>query len=378
MTDQPGRIKNNLSMKNGNNYLTAWIQSNTTPVLLALPLLALALLTEVFGSNLLVRIVTVLFINLVMVVGLQVFMGNSGILNFAHVGFMGIGAYASVIFSMSPQAKAATLVDLYPFLREIQLPFLAALLLGALVAALVAAVLSYPLMRLSDAAAVITIFAMLVIIHVVLVHWSVVTNGPRTLFGVDFRTTLWVSVVFGLLVIFGGYWFKESSLGLKLRASRDDRYAAASIGINLVQVRWIGFVLSAFIAGFGGGLFAHFITSFSPYAFYLTETFSLLAMLVVGGPGSVSGAVVGTVAVTFAREGLRYIENSVNMANLLPNGLVGFTEVFLATALILILALRPSGIMGGREVRWRGRSVQFEEDEAVRDVTVKKTQDTRI
>ncbi|PWH14840.1 MAG: branched-chain amino acid ABC transporter permease [Anaerolineae bacterium] len=333
------------------NAILLWLKSHTTPFLLSIPLLLLAVLVQAFGGTLLIRIVTVLFINLVMVLGLQVFMGNSGILNFAHIGFMGIGAYTSVLFSMTPQAKAATLPDLYPFLRPIHLPFLPSLLIGALAAALVAALVGYALMRLSDAAAVITLFALLVIIHTILVHWSIVTNGPRTLFGVDNYTTLGISAFFGILIIFIAYLFKETPVGLKLRASRDDRYAAASIGINVVQVRWAGFVLSAFLAGFGGGLWAHFITSFSPYAFYLTETFSILSMLVIGGTGSVSGAVVGTVVVTFLREALRAIENSANIAGLFQNNLVGFTEVFLSILLILILIYRPSGILGSREIR---------------------------
>ncbi len=160
-----------------------------------------------------------------------------------------------------------------------------------------------------------------------------------------------MSAVFGILVIFIAYLYKETPIGLKLRASRDDRYAAASIGINIVRVRWAAFVLSAFIAGFGGGLWAHFITSFSPYAFYLTETFSVLSMLVIGGTSSVSGAVVGTVVVTFLREALRGIENSVNIAGILPNNLVGFTEVTLSILLLLILIYRPIGILGGREIR---------------------------
>ncbi len=92
-----------------------------------------------------------------------------------------------------------------------------------------------------------------------------------------------------MITIFAVYLFKESRIGLRLRASRDDRYAAASIGINMVVMRWLAFIASAFIAGVGGGLWAHFITSFSPYSFYLNETFVVLAMLVIGGPYSVSG-----------------------------------------------------------------------------------------
>jgi len=340
---------------------TNWLVQNSTPFILAVPLLAVALLTGAINNLLITRIITVLFINLILVISLQMFMGNSGILSFVHVGFMGIGAYVSVLFSMTPEAKTATLPDLYPFLQPIHLPFLASLFIGAFVAMVLAAILTYPLMRLSDAAAVITLFALLVIINTVLVHYSILTNGPRTLFGVDNYTNLTNSTVFGLIAIFLAFLFKESPIGLKLRASRDDRYAAASIGVNIVQVRWVSFTLSAFVAGFAGGLWAHFITSFSPYAFYLTETFNILTMLVIGGTGGVSGAVIGTVVVTLVREALRGVENSINIAQVLPFTLVGFTEVFLSIALILILIYRPSGIMGGREVRWRQKVKSFEE-----------------
>lgn len=323
-----------------------------TPLTLATGVLLLAVVTELIGASLLVRIVTVMFVSMILVLGLQLFMGNSGILSFAHIGFMGIGAYTSVLFSMTPTAKELSNANLYPFLIPIHLPFLPSVLMGALLATFVAAVISYPLMRLSDAAAVITTFALLVITHVVMVHWDRVTNGPRTLFGVDFYTTLWTSVIFCVITIFAVYLFKESRVGLRLRATRDDAYAAASIGINMVMMRWLAFVASAFIAGAGGALWAHFITSFSPYSFYLTETFVVLAMLVIGGPYSVSGAVVGTVVVTAAREILRAIENQINVLQIFPQGFFGFTEVVLAIVLILILVFRPAGILGSRELSW--------------------------
>ena len=332
--------------------LTDWFSRNSTFFLLAAALLAGAAVTYAIGDTLVERIVTVLFMEMILVLALQVFMGNSGILSFAVAGFMGIGAYGSVLFSMSPAAKAAALPDLYPLLAHVQLPFIASLVIGGLIAALVAAIVSYPLMRLSDAAGVITIFSLLVIINVVLVHWSAVTNGPRTLFGVERYTYLGTATVFVILFLGVAWWFKESSVGLKLRASRDDSYAASCIGVNIVLMRYLSFILSAFMAGFAGALWAHFITSFSPYSFYLAAMFVFLAMLVIGGPQSVSGAVIGTVLVTILREGLRSIENNVNMSRILPSGLVGFTEVVMACLLIVILILRPAGIMGGREISW--------------------------
>ncbi len=188
------------------------------PVLLSIPLIILAIAVNHYGSPVLQRIILNMFINLTLVLGLQVFMGNSGILNFAHMGFMGIGAYSSVICSMTPQAKSYGIPDLYAVLNPVHLPFWMALLVGGLVAALIAAVISFPLMRLSDASAVITTFALLVIIYVMLVHWSNITNGPKTLFGVNRYTDLQVSVIWGLIFVFVAYAFKESSYGLRLRA----------------------------------------------------------------------------------------------------------------------------------------------------------------
>ena len=335
--------------------LIARLKAFNTPLSLVGGILLIAVLTELLGISLLTRIVTVMFVSIILVLGLQLYMGNSGILSFSHIGFMGIGAYTSVLLSMTPTAKELTNSNLYPFLISVHLPFLPSLLIGALVAAFIAAVVGYPLMRLSDAAAVITTFALLVIINVVMVHWDRVTNGPRTLFGVDNYTTLWTSVIFCVITIFAVFLFKESRVGLRLRATRDDAYAAASIGINMVVMRWLAFIASAFIAGVGGALWAHFITSFTPYSFYLTETFVILAMLVIGGPYSVSGAVVGTLVVTAAREILRSIENYINILQVFPEGFFGFTEVVLAVVLVLILIYRPTGIMGSRELRWPPR-----------------------
>lgn len=322
----------------------------STGLLLAGPLIVLALVVHFFGGEVLQRILTVLFINVIMVLGLQIFMGNSGVVSFAQIGFMGIGAYASALFSMSPQAKAMALRNLYSWLVPVQMPFVLAVIIGGLMAALVAVLVGHPLMRLSGAAAVIATFALLIIVHTVLINWSEVTNGPRTLFGLEAHTTLWVSVTAGILFLLLALWFKETPLGLQLRASREDEAAAASIGINIVWVRWVAFVLAAFVTGVAGALWAHFITSFSPLAFYLPQTFLIISMAIIGGSASVSGAVVGAVAVTAIFEGIRGIENVINISAIFPFTVSGLTEVCLSIAMILILILRPSGILGSREI----------------------------
>jgi branched-chain amino acid transport system permease protein len=324
-----------------------------TWITMALLLLAVALLVvgaEQLGVRVFERVAINLCISLVLVVGLQVFMGNSGILSFAHVGFMGVGAYASAVFSIPAQMKGMALPDLYPVVAELQLSPYLAIAIGGLVAAAVAALVSYPLMRLSDAAAVITSFALLVVLHTIMLHWSQVTNGPRTLFGLPKATSLPLVAAVAAGTIAIALLFKESRTGVLLRASRDDETAAAAMGADISLLRWRAFVLSALVAGVAGGLWGHFITSFSPTAFYLKETFVILGMLVIGGTGTVSGAVFGCFLVTFAFEGLRNIETSLNRAQIFAEQVVGLTEVALALAMIGILILRPGGLFATAEI----------------------------
>lgn len=321
-----------------------------TILILGALILGSALAAELAGIRLYDRIVTNMMISAILVLGLQMFMGNSGILSFAHVAFMGIGAYTSAMLSIPERMKGMALPDLYPVLAGIELPAYASIVVAALFAALVAAAVSYPLMRLSDAAAVITSFALLVVLHTVLTHWSAVTNGPRTLFGLPEVTTLWLSAACAFLALLAALAFKESRLGQLLRASRDDEVAAAALGIDIPRVRWIGFIVAAFFAGLGGALWGHFVTSFSPRAFYLRETFVILSMLVIGGANTVTGAVVGVLLVTVVFEGLRAIEGALNEAGIFQTQIIGLTEMVLAMAMIAILILRPGGLFPTREI----------------------------
>ena len=324
----------------------------STPVLLVATVVAIALVNHLIAGVVLDRLVTRMFIDMVLVLGLQVFMGNTNILWFPHVGFMGIGAYASVIFSMSQMQKIMSLPELYPFLTDVSMPFLPALLCGALVAAVVAAVIGFPMMRLSDFPAVIAGFALLVVIHVVLNQWTAMTNGPQTLWGIERHTYAVTAAVWACVFIVLAYLFKESKLGLQLRASRDDLTAADAVGVNIVYVRWVGFITSAFIAGIGGGLYAHYITSFTPSAFYLNETFVILAMLVIGGPATVTGAVYGVIIVTVIHQSLRWAENTINTSDSLAFDLIGVTEISLGVIMIAVLILRPGGIFERLELTW--------------------------
>lgn len=162
-----------------------------------------------------------------------------------------------------------------------------------------------------------------------------------------------MAAAFAGLAVLIACLFRESKTGLQLRASRDAPFAARAIGVNIIKVRWIAAVLGAFLAGLGGGLFAHFITSFTPKAFFLSETFFVLAMLVIGGPATVSGAVIGTILVTLVYQSLRWAENTINIMQVFHKNIAGLTDTSLAIILILVLILRPGGLLERHELDWR-------------------------
>ncbi|HAL31307.1 MAG TPA: branched-chain amino acid ABC transporter permease [Coriobacteriia bacterium] len=336
----------------GIQNITAFVKRHSTLPVLMVPIIIAGILISLFGSRLLIDVFTFFCISLSLALGAQMIIGNGGVLAWTHVGFVGIGAYVTGILVTPVSVKEMGVPNMYPFLVDLQMPVLPSIVVAGLVAAAIAAVIAYPLMRLNDFASVITLFATLVVIHVVMTQWDNVTNGPRTFFGLPQWTTLTIALIAAMLAIAVAYYFRESGLGLKLRATRDDRHAAAAIGINMINVRYLGFILSALVAGVSGGLWALYITSFSPKAFYMAEMFMLLAMLVIGGAGSVSGATAGAVVVSVARELLRQTESTINNAHVLPFEVYGLAQLVMAVLLVVVLIWRPSGVIGGQELRW--------------------------
>ena len=139
-------------------------------------------------------------------------------------------------------------------------------------------------------------------------------------------------------------------LAIALRAARDEPTAAAASGIDIPRQRLIAFVISGAIMGAGGALTAHSIGVVTPDNFYLSLTFVTLSMLVVGGMGSLTGSVLGVVILSALIQGLRFLEAGVPVGGsmlALPKGL---QEIALGIIMIVILALRPSGLFGNREL----------------------------
>jgi branched-chain amino acid transport system permease protein len=307
------------------------------------------------GNTTIDRAVVTGLITMVLVVGLSVFVGNSGVFSFGHMAFMAIGAYTTAILATSTQQKAIQLKDLPDSLASVHVNPVVAALVSGTVAALFALVLTLPLMRLSGLTASLASVAMLIIVRVVLQNADRFTRGTRGLIiDADKPSTLAI-LVWALLAIAAAFAFKQSRVGVRLASSREDEVAAKAVGIRVWWERGVAFVLSAFLVGVGGSVFAVYFGSINPDTFYLSITFTVVAMLVVGGLTSLSGAVIGTIVISTVLELLRQVEDGMTVGPLDIPARPGLAEVGLAVILLVILIVRPDGLTGGGEIRWPGR-----------------------
>jgi branched-chain amino acid transport system permease protein len=269
---------------------------------------------------------------------------------------MAIGGYTAAILTTSPRQKRIELKELPSSLASAHIdPWLAVLIAGAC-AAVFAVVLSIPLMRLNGLTASLATVAVLIVVRVVLQNWDRYTRGTRGLILDADQPSRNVVLGWALLAVTAAFCFRRSRIGLRLASSREDEVAARSVGIRVWWERGVAFVLSAFLVGMGGALFALYFRSINPDSFYLTITFNVIAMLVVGGLTSVSGAVVGTITISTILELLRKVERGATVFGWEVPSRPGITELALSAVLLAILVLRPEGLTGGRELRlprWR-------------------------
>lgn len=297
------------------------------------------------------RILTDAMIKLIIVVGSYIFIGNSGVLSFGHIGFLGIGAYTSAWVSIPPAIKAGLMPGLPPFIMALELDPVAGALVGGMLAAFVALLFGLPLTRLAGIAASIGTFAMLVILNAIFANWTDVTGGQGSLYGLPIFTNLPIAAAFAAAAIMVAALYQASASGFKLRGSREDRVAAQSAGIDIRRERLISFVISAFVVGVAGALYASHLQVVVAGEFYLKLTFITVAMLVLGSMRSLTGAVVGTAFVAFLSEMLRQAERGIDLGFVTIGGRLGLQEVGLAAVMLLALIFRPQGIMNGHEIQ---------------------------
>lgn len=329
------------------NRLTHRLQP-VTPVLVSMLIVVVIAVGYAQVSSGAERAATLLVVYVTLVVGMYVFSGMSGVISFGHASFLAVAGYMSAYLTIQPTLKGFFLPGLPGFLATAHLSLVPAMIVSGLAAAAFAGLIGYPLMRLKGIEASVATFSVTVIAYAVTTHWKAMTSGKSSI-TVPITTSLVIALATLFVVLSVAFAFQQSRWGLLLRVAREDDVAAASIGARVHGLRFVGWILSGFLTGIAGSLYVHYLGALSPDSFWLAATFLPIAMLIVGGMKSLSGAVVGAVAVWGIAEILYTFEKGVAVFGVRIDAPANVRELGLGAVLLLILIFRPSGIMGGNE-----------------------------
>jgi len=319
-------------------------------LMLSVLLVCIGLVVVYFGQRYQIRIVYAAYVNLLVVLGLQVFMGNANITNLSHSAFMGIGAYVAAICVTPIKVKAISLPSAPWGLNAFALDPWTSALIAIAITAILALLVGLVITRLSGIGATIVSLALLVIVHSIFMHRTDIFKGKQAFFGIpqvfDINSILIITVI----AVFVARGFRESRWGIQLRASADDEVGARSMGVNVYRVRLIAWVLGAVLLAVAGVSYAYFLGTISARPFYFTHVFLTVAMLILGGMRTITGAVLGTILISFGLEGVRFLETGPVLFGVQLPELLGLSGITLGVVIVATMALRSSGIMGNTEI----------------------------
>ena len=320
---------------------------------LMLVMLVLAL-AENFLDSFSMQIFKLCAINIILALSLNLINGFTGLFSLGHAGFMAIGAYTCAVLTMSSDQKEINYVlqPIAPWLENIHMPFVPALILSGVVSCALGWFLGVVALRLRGDYLAIATLGFSEIIRVILTNAQSVTNGSLGLKGLPRFTTMWwawglavASVIFMVLLI-------RSSYGRAFKAIRDNEIAAESMGINVFGTKVLSFAISSGLAGIAGGLLAHHLTTIDPKQFIFLKTFDILLIVVLGGVGSITGSVISAIVVTVAMEALRFMDGPLNLGFMVTAGTPGLRMVFFSILLMVVVIYRQQGLMGTNEFSW--------------------------
>ncbi len=294
------------------------------------------------GSSARDDLVTDALINLVIVIGLQIFIGNTGVLSFGHLAFGSIAAYTCALLAVPASRKAVLLPNAPWGIQDVEINVLVATLLGVAAAVVIGALLGLVMARTSGLAATMITLAFLFVTEAVAENWIDLTNGAGSISSVPrLESRTWILLAVAVAVVVAAA-FRHTPIGRFAQAGREDELAAGAMGIDLRVTRFAALVVSAGLVGLGGAMRSQSLGTVNPTQFSFELSVIVLAMLVVGGMRTISGAIVGTVLVTVGKDLFRWLGDG-------PGGLPsveGMPDFFLAALLLAVLLTRPSGLLG--------------------------------
>ena len=310
------------------------------------------------------RLFTSLLINATIVVGIQIFIGNTGILSFGHVGFGAVAGYAFVLFAIDGERKAHLVPDAPFGLVDVTVHPVAAIAVAVAVSTVVAAVVGLGLVRSGAASGAIAptviTLSLLFATFELAVNWTDLTGGNRA--GLSFRPG---TAMAGRAYAYGAFalalgvagLYRRSRTARLVRAVREDDVAARSLGIHPAPHQMIALLVSVAVVAVGSSLRVWLTGTISPERFFIDYTLLTITMLVVGGRNSITGATLGTVVITVVTEAARVLSgpdvNPGPFDSILRPGLV---DLVLGASMVGFMILRPRGLLDDWELAdWLGR-----------------------
>jgi len=294
------------------------------------------------------RIIIAAGLNIILAVSLNIINGHAGQFSMGHAGFMAVGAYTSAYltyFFGSPYLQ--TLPEgTHRFILQNAI-FLGSLLAGGLAAAIAGYLVGLPSLRLrGDYLAIVTL-GFGEIIRVLILNIDKI-GAARGLSGVPNWTTFFWVFFFAWMTAVISRRLVRSSVGRAFLAVREDEIAAEAMGVNTTHYKVQAFVIGAFFAGVAGGLTGHYLAYLNPQMFTFVRSFEVIVMVVLGGMGSISGAIVAAIILTLSLEGLRQVKEVFHLSS-------DPRMVIYSILLIVLMRTRPQGLLGRKEL-WDFRS----------------------
>ena len=268
-----------------------------------------------------VQILQQIGINIILAVGLNLIVGFSGQFSLGHAGFMAIGAYAAAIIgSKSPTYGA----------------FFGAMLVGALLSGAVALLVGIPTLRLKGDYLAVATLGVSEIIRIFIINGGSITNGAAGILGIPNFTTWQMVYFFVVITTIATLNFLRSPIGRSTLSVREDEIAAESVGVNTTKIKIIAFVFGAITASIAGSLQAGFIGSVVPKDYTFINSINVLIIVVFGGLGSITGAIVSSIV--------------LGILNMLLQDVASVRMIIYALALVLVMIFRPGGLLGTWEL----------------------------
>ena len=319
-------------------------------ILLVIPLTVLAVTAHFFFSEPTRITITYLFITLIAALGFYMFIGTSGVASFGHVAFMNIAAHLQALLTLEVATKAELLPNLPFFLANVHLGFVPALLITVVSVGVFAFLIGVPFCRMGDAGTVIVTLCFLVVIYEISLVWTDVTRGVKSIYDVPQYCGLWTAFGFAMAAILLARFFKDSVAGIRLGASAENREAAESLGVNVPNLRLLAWVISTIVMAVAGALLTHFLTLVNYDLFYLDLAFTLLAMVIIGGVATVSGAVIGAVFWTVVMELLERLGEGPAIGPVHFPEIHGLTMIGTGVVIMAVMFWKRDGITGWFEI----------------------------